>query len=313
MKTTRKPTLYYFLFGFCLLGVLVNIADRTWLPILLWLPLSAVFWILMRKRQTINKAEKIIIQAESEKKSNLLYAYKNEYIKALNDKTNSEEINLDTEQLLSSLSVSEKEAEIADEQARKLCLDEIVQNSISNGMLSPENYEYIITTAKRLNVKLSFDDMTSAYLEKLRQYWKIENEDLQTQTVSISLQNSEVCYFQTECRWLEHRTLTKSVSYSGVMGSFKIIKGVRYRVGNLKLQKITVDKLVEIDSGNLFITNKRIIFMGAKKNSNIKYQNILSIVPYSDGVGIEKDSGKSPTLICDNPDMAARILSRLNN
>ena len=313
MNKPKKATIYYFLFGFCSLGVIVDIVEHTWLPILLWLPLAIVFGILLRKRLNVIKSEKILLKADNEKQLTALSAYKNEYLKALNDSSSSGEIKIDAEYINSTIGVSEKDAATSDEKARKECLDEIVSQSISDGVLSPKDYDYIIATAQRLNVKLSFDTNTLAYLEKLKQYWKIENEELQNVDVNISLQNNEVCHFQAGCRWLEFRTITKSISYSGITGSFKIAKGVRYRVGNIKPKRITTDSLVEIDHGQLFITNKRIIFMGAKKNTNIKYQNVLSVVPYSDGIGIEKDSGKSPTLIFGNADIAVRILSRIND
>ena len=171
----------------------------------------------------------------------------------------------------------------------------------------------IINSAKRLNVDLSIDTKTNSILSKLKLYWAIENNELPIINTSISLQKGEVCYYQNACRWFEHRVVTKAIKYSGFTGSFKITKGVRYRVGQFKPQRITVDQVLEIDRGNIFLTNKRIIFMGTKKNSNIKYSSVLSIVPYSDGVGIEKDSGKSPILMCDNPDIMARILAKLND
>lgn len=139
----------------------------------------------------------------------------------------------------------------------------------------------------------------------------IENESLQPVSVKINLQKGETCYYEGISGWLEHKSITKSVNYRGPSYSFKITKGLRYRVGNIKLQKISEDKIVEVDRGTLFITNKRIIFMGAKKNITINYNHILSIVPYNDGFGIEKDAGKSPLFNCTNSETATRILARL--
>jgi hypothetical protein len=152
-----------------------------------------------------------------------------------------------------------------------------------------------------------------AAFSKLRRYWSIENEELPVINTLISLQKGEVCLYQNSCRWLEHRTVIKSISHAGLTGSFKIAKGIRYHVGYSKPQRITTDSLTEIDNGNVFLTNKRIIFMGTKKNSNIKYSSVLAVVPYSDAVGIEKDSGKSPILMCSDPEIMSRILTKLNS
>jgi len=313
MNKTKKATLYYILFGFCTIGVIVNIVEHTWIPILLWLPLAVVFGILLKRRLKSINVEKSVLQADNEKLLKALNAYRDEYLKVISDSSSLGEIKIDSLTINSTIGISEKDASMVEEQVRKECLDKIVSQSICDGILSPKDYDNIITSAQRLNVKLSFDTNTSAYLEKLKKYWIIENEDLQILDVHISLQKNEVCHFQTDCRWLEQRTITKSIAYTGITGSFKIAKGVRYRVGNIKPKRITTESLVEIDNGQLFITNQRLIFMGTKKNTNIKYQNVLSVVPYSDGIGIEKDSGKSPTLIFNNADIAVRILSRLND
>lgn len=54
--------------------------------------------------------------------------------------------------------------------------------------------------------------------------------------------------------------------------------------------------------------------MGSKKNTNIPLNKILSINPYSDGVGIEKVSGRSPLLtVSDDAYILLMILSRVIN
>ena len=64
----------------------------------------------------------------------------------------------------------------------------------------------------------------------------------------------------------------------------------------------------------MFITNRRLIFLGRKKNTNIQLNKILSLNPYSDAVGIEKDSGKSPIIkVNENAEILGMILNRVIN
>jgi hypothetical protein len=52
--------------------------------------------------------------------------------------------------------------------------------------------------------------------------------------------------------------------------------------------------------------------MGAKKNTSILLNRILDITKYSDGVGIEKDAGKSPVLVFHKGiDIFCAVLSRV--
>jgi hypothetical protein len=70
--------------------------------------------------------------------------------------------------------------------------------------------------------------------------------------------------------------------------------------------------MTKIDSGNVYITNKRIIFTGKNRNINIQNSHILNITPYTDGVEIIKDSGKNPILLFnDNVDVFCAILTRV--
>ncbi|MFN3385343.1 MAG: hypothetical protein ACK42Y_02010 [Candidatus Thermochlorobacter sp.] len=92
----------------------------------------------------------------------------------------------------------------------------------------------------------------------------------------------------------------------------RIAKGIYYRVGTVAPQRITSKELTYIDSGKLYLTNKRVIFMGAIRNFTIRMERILAFTPYSDGIKIEKDSGRNPTLKIDkNVDICCLMFSRL--
>ncbi len=79
--------------------------------------------------------------------------------------------------------------------------------------------------------------------------------------------------------------------HAGPTMRVKIANGVYWRAGALNLKPVTCDALVQIDTGRVFLTNKRLLFMGTKKNTSIQPNRILDITKHSDGVGIEKDAG----------------------
>ena len=164
---------------------------------------------------------------------------------------------------------------------------------------------------KNLNITIDFTD--TDVIERLKEKWIIENGELKIVQVPINLQRNEQCYFATWVDWLENRTVTKRINYGGPTARIKIMKGVYYRLGSIGVQRITSEEVHLIDSGQLYLTNKRIIFVGGKKNSNIPLNKILSINPYSDGVEVEKDSGKSPIFKLNNADIFAMTLTRVIN
>lgn len=183
-----------------------------------------------------------------------------------------------------------------------------------DGRVSPEEWEELNLIAKNLNVELTINEGSRAQLEKMKLYWLIENGELPTKQVDINLQKNELCFYTTRIEWLENKTVTQRINYGGPIYRVKIMKGVYYRAGSVKVQRITSEELQIIDSGIIYVTNKRLIFIGNKKNSNIPISKILSLTPYSDGVGIEKDSGKSPILrVSDNADILSMVLGRMIN
>lgn len=254
----------------------------------------------------------ILIKDKTTQKSAALAECKLLYLQALSE-TTSNEIDINTSKITTRYKLSQNLMQEIDAVARKECIKDMLKGRIINDTLSPIDYQKVYDTAKRINVVLDSDQDTIEYINSIRKHWSIENEELPPISVGISLQKDEICYYKNFIKWYEQRKVTTSVSYSGFSTSFKIAKGVRYRVGSYTPHRVSHSTLVEIDSGHLYVTNKRLIFMGSVKNTNIKYQNILAITPYSDGVGIEKDSGKSPVLICSEAGVLARIISKLNN
>jgi hypothetical protein len=67
-----------------------------------------------------------------------------------------------------------------------------------------------------------------------------------------------------------------------------------------------------LDNGYLYLTNKRLLFIGNKKNSTIRLNRILSFTPYTNGLEIVKESGRNPFFLIDGDiDLFAMILSRV--
>ncbi len=178
--------------------------------------------------------------------------------------------------------------------------------------ISPEEEVAFYTFAKSVGGVVGND--LKCTLDMYSKYWKIEHGDLPTLVPDINLQKSEHLYFTAAIDWMEYRKVSKGVNYAGPTARIKIAKGVYYRIGSLKTQSVSDDILKVIDSGQLYLTNKRLIFVGNRGNKTIGIHKILTINPYSNGVDIQKDSGKSPFLqFSDDVYMFSLILMRLMN
>ncbi len=178
--------------------------------------------------------------------------------------------------------------------------------------LSPGQEIELYAFAKSLGGVI--DGNLQSKLNRYKQYWHIEHGDLPTLIPDINLQKSENLYFTTRIDWLEYRKVSKGVNYAGPTARIKIAKGLYFRAGSLRTQPISADELKVIDSGQLYLTDKRLIFVGTKGNKTIKINKILTINPYNNGVDIQKDTGKSPFLQFDTDvDIFSMTLVRLMN
>jgi hypothetical protein len=240
--------------------------------------------------------------------------YKKNYEEAISKGTLEKSKEEFIDKLQQNLKLPDSVANKISSESRNQFMDIQLGKIVEDGKISPEEWEELNAIAKNLNVDLKIDEGSKSKLERMKLYWLIENGELPTKQVDINLQKSEQCYFTIYADWLENRTVTQRINYGGVGYRVKIMKGVYYRAGSVKVQRITSEQLLLIDTGKVYITNKRIIFVGNKKNSNIQLNKVLSVSPYIDGVGIEKDSGKSPILrVTENADVLAMTLGRMLN
>jgi hypothetical protein len=225
-------------------------------------------------------------------------------------------------------SLSEDEKQLLDRLRNRLRLTENITDTIRNESIqiylqrrfdaalddqrfTPQEEAELNTIAENLGANLIMDDNTTQALRKYRLYWQIENGEVPVIDVDINLQKTEKCYFTTEIGWHEYRRSIKRIRYGGPVARIKITKGLYFRAADYAIKPITNDVLTLIDSGQLFLTNKRLIFMGDKKNSSIKLNKILDFATYRNGVDIKKDSGKSPFLeFGDNVDIFSMTLAR---
>ncbi|MFT3747040.1 MAG: hypothetical protein QM768_01940 [Agriterribacter sp.] len=194
-------------------------------------------------------------------------------------------------------------------------VENYVAQIVADQRLSPTEEQELQDIASSLNVNIRLNDQTKEQLRKLKLYWALENLDLPVIQPDIAIQKSEVCHVKiSNVNWYELRSVRQRVSYSDYSTSFKVAKEFYLRSGSYQPQSYSVDTMKLIDTGTLYLTNKRIIFTGMKKNANIRIDKILNFTPYTDGAEIGKETGKSPTLqMIQNADIFCIILERLLN
>jgi DNA-directed RNA polymerase subunit M/transcription elongation factor TFIIS len=72
--------------------------------------------------------------------------------------------------------------------------------------------------------------------------------------------------------------------------TFRIAKGVSFKVGSFSSRSESHEELRTIDQGMLTLTNKRLVFTGTKRTTNIDLRKIVSIEPYKDGIASQREN-----------------------
>jgi hypothetical protein len=80
--------------------------------------------------------------------------------------------------------------------------------------------------------------------------------------------------------------------------SFRVAKGVRYRVGSTRGRLVTVGTQIQTaDSGTLSVTNQRVVFLGNRKTIDMPYTKLLGMHLYSDAVSFSLSNRQDAPLI----------------
>ena len=174
---------------------------------------------------------------------------------------------------------------------------------LADQRLSPDDERELRELARSVGGALTLDAGTEQTLGRYRLLWQLDNGILPTINAPIALQRGEVCHHAVAVQWLEPRRVTTSVSYAGVDASIRIVRGVRFRIGNVTPVRHTTDRLTRIDAGTLYITSKRLILRGATRNITVRLASVLSFEVYANGVEVQKASGRPPFIELDPADI----------
>jgi len=177
--------------------------------------------------------------------------------------------------------------------------------------ISPAEENELRAIAASLQVEVQMDKANQQQFQKMKLYWALENLPLPVITPDIALQKAEQCYLQlANVNWFEPRVARQS----GVvrLATFKVAKEFYTHSGSQVPRDYSTEHLKLIDTGAVYLTNKRILFAGRGKNYNIGLSKILNFTPFVNGVEIGKDAGRNPVLeMVSQADIFCMILERL--
>ena len=149
----------------------------------------------------------------------------------------------------------------------------------------------------------------------------IENwlEGLNAGTIKVSFKgidtpvilkpNEDLLFVLPNVTLKEPRAVRKSTGgYAGP--SFRIAKGVYFRMGRFGSTSESHQEIRTIDRGILTVTGERFVFSGGMKTINIDLRKIVQADPFVDGIALHKEGREKTQYFVWNENMAHMQLSR---
>lgn len=89
--------------------------------------------------------------------------------------------------------------------------------------------------------------------------------------------------------YLEDRAKREYVGRSQGVG-IRIARGLYYRTGSFRGHPVETVHRTHVDVGLFGVTNKHLYFTGPRKSLRVRHDKIVAHTPFSDGIGIHRDS-----------------------
>jgi predicted transcriptional regulator len=250
-------------------------------------------------------AQQLISQEAQGKYQSVVEAY-------LTDNQLSEEERQSLDRLLPQLPIEPDTAKDIMSKAAETRIEQRLQELTQDERLSPQEIQELKNLAAHFGVELPEERLESKELLRFQFYWYLESGPLTGLELGINLRKGEEAYLSLPVDWYEYRSRTRRINYGGPTARIRIARGIYWSAGSLGVERVSEDYLKLIDSGLLYITNKRLLFMGQKGNKQLPYYRILTYEPFSNGLSLQKDSGPTPFLEMESQvDFATILLDRM--
>ncbi len=184
----------------------------------------------------------------------------------------------------------------------------------SDTQVTKEEEEELTKIQKYLG--LSDDEITldKKELARLRLLNEIQNGNMPAVTVSnVVLFKGETPFWVEPVDLIEEKVIRRHYSGGSSGMSFRVMKGVSYRVGGHRGTLQSETGLVVVSSGNMIITSKRIIMTGDRKSFAIKLNNLLNTELFTNAIYLSENGKSSQRLIRfqqkGNHDIVGAVLS----
>ncbi|MDD4902775.1 MAG: hypothetical protein PHE24_06635 [Patescibacteria group bacterium] len=206
-----------------------------------------------------------------------------------------------TKEEIDGLNKKKKELDLTDEDIKKIRAEIFaVAFSVtkSDEQVTKDEEQELLTIQKYLGLADEEIQSNKKELARLRLLNEIQQGNIPTIPVkNLITQKDENAYWEEPATLIEEKVLRRRFEGGSQGVSFRIMKGVSYRVGGFRGHSVSETGLVTVGDGDLIITSKRIIFRGDKKSFAVKLDKVLDIQLFTNGLQFSEINRSKPRMI----------------
>ena len=188
----------------------------------------------------------------------------------------------------------------------------LIERLNADGLVSDTEWDELWAATTKLRLTA---DPNAPFIQELamaNRRWKVLHGPLQAhECPDLTLQRGERVFFRGDADWHEYRKVRQRVDYAGLTGRFRIARGLSFRYGSIGYRSPSKDELLLIRSGDLVMTNKRVILLSAiGDNKSIRWSSVVRVSMESHNTfELEKATGKSPVIDVKSASVGEQFLS----
>jgi hypothetical protein len=228
------------------------------------------------------------------------------YAEAFSEAVSDEKLTPEELTRLEKLAVALRLPERARRKAQEAPIQEVVERVlarvVADRRLSPAEEQALRDLQKNLGMpELRFGPATQVALDKYALLWRIENGELPfiAGPAPAPLQDGEICHLACRSFWHELRNYTVRPERPGTASSVRVPRGLTYRVDGAAPKRVARDGLAPVDWGSLYVTSRRLVFIGQKTRETIRFTELHGVEVFADAIVLEKSSGRRPHLFLE--------------
>lgn len=175
-------------------------------------------------------------------------------------------------------------------------LGKAADNYLKDGLITPQEEQRVSTYTAAFGIQVA--QLPAAYrsgnIARLSQSTLLANLQRgvlpqRNQFAPVMLGKGETILWQySDVKLLEEKVQREYHSNRGGV-SIRIAKGIYYRPSTGRMKPVEHSYMNQEGIGDLYITNKHLIFNSPTRGVKIPYSKIIGITPYSDGLEVNRD------------------------